>query len=195
MRKPKFPGQIKALAAKDIDAAYLAARIGAVLSEIQTHLFYYYHYQADIHRVKSGEQSAALPLMEATAIRWGGNAFSKEDADFFHRRTQKMADDKAAELCRIFINAVNEGDSKKIIEIGNAIEYLRILKQKGTMPDNYRAEILELKQRLDRTGEKWPIRKVAQWIGWPEMSGADGFKQVRDMCEELKFPIAKLKQR
>jgi hypothetical protein len=47
-----------------------------------------------------------------------------------------------------------------------------------------------MKNALDRKGEKIPIRDIAKMIGWPDMSGADGFKQVRRMCKELNFPLA-----
>ncbi len=93
------------------------------------------------------------------------------------------------------MRAVNDGDSKKIFEIGKAIESLYALAQKGAHPDSYRREILEIKKRLDQRGEKWSVRQVAEFIGWPDMSGTDGFKQVRNMCDELKFPLTKLRQK
>ena len=162
------------------------------LSEIQTHLYHYYCYLRNIETVKSGKISPVIDVMEATAIKWGGKPFEQDSVAFLNSFIQKMADDKAVELGRIFIDAVNRADSKIIFEIGDAIEFLRILEQK---PDGYRAELLELKQRLDKRGEKWPIRKVAEWIGWPDMSGADGFKTLRRICGELNFPLADSRQK
>lgn len=110
-----------------------------------------------------------------------------------HRRAFKLwYENEASKLFRFFIRAVNNQDSKTIIEIGKSIESLKKFNKNS---DRFRHEILELKDLLERIGQKLPIRDVAQFIGWPDKIGSDGFKTLRRMCQELNFPIAELRHK
>lgn len=96
-------------------------------------------------------------------------------------------------LIKIFLNSINGRDFEKIIEIANAVKFLKSFVDK--QGDLFRAAILFHKHWLDKKGIKWPIRKVAEKIGWPDKVGADGFKQLRRMCKELNFPLAESKHK
>jgi hypothetical protein len=86
---------------------------------------------------------------------------------------------------RIFIDAINRKDEEAIYEIGDAIKSLKKVKA-AAKPDRNRELILHLKMSLERKGEKWPTRKVADFIGWKQKN----LRQVLRMCNELNFPLS-----
>jgi hypothetical protein len=122
-------------------------------------------------------------------VRWTNKSIAKiiarnQDA------LKKQIDIERQELCMIFLDAIDAQDSKKIFEIGRAIDSHKA----GCSGDRNRAAILTWKWLLDARGEKMTIRELAQIIGWRDMKSADGFSQLRRLCRELKFPIAPSKR-
>ena len=113
---------------------------------------------------------------------------AKRNVVEYHAEVEKIVEDYAAKIGKVFMEALNAGDSKKILEIGNAVEFLKTFQAEEG--DRYREKILHLKRMSDETGQKWPIRYVARFLRWPDMTGADGFAQIRRMCKELKLPLA-----
>jgi hypothetical protein len=180
-------GRIVELAKKDFLAALLLATRGVEFTEIQTMLQLYYGSNHELSQTKSGIKTEIQKLLENEVDASGGKIWTQEMINLQRLSLQKNIKDLTDQLCRIFLNAVNAGDSKKINEIADAIEFLKTFKKLG---DKYRADILTWKEILDKKGEKWPIRRIAKAISWPDMSGTDGFKTVRRMCEELGFPLA-----
>jgi hypothetical protein len=91
-----------------------------------------------------------------------------------------------AELCKVFLSAIDNHDSKKIYEIGRAID---ALDRHTSEADRNRASILTIKKMLDKSGDKWTIRELAEVIDWHDMKPDDGFSQLREICKKLKFPL------
>jgi hypothetical protein len=185
--RPKLPGRIEQLAVKDIEAAIGLARMGVQLTHVQTLLKRYYVAKADCEAVQSGKMGSFWKVMEETS----GKVWTQGDIDSLNSYMPKYTAGQLEELCQIFKTSVATGDSKKIIEIGKGIEFLRTIatddpKSQG---DHFRADILKWKDFLDKRGEKWPIRKLAEKIGWPMEDSINGFYKLRRMAEKLNFPL------
>jgi hypothetical protein len=177
-RRPKLPGRIRELASKDVVAAMLLARRGREFSEIERMLSFYYETLEKFERIQSGKKTREQELME--------DHWPKDMVAGYPGMIQKLFREAQFRLYCIFLTALNERDSGKIFEIGKAIEFLKTFKESG---DRYRAFILTEKHLLDQTGEKWPIRRLAQMIGWPMKKSANGFFTLRRMAKELNFPL------
>jgi hypothetical protein len=118
-------------------------------------------------------------------VRWTNKSIDKIIA-LNKDALKKQIDIARQELCMVFLDAIDAQDSKKIFEIGRAIDSHKA----GHSSDRNRAAILTWKCLLDGRGEKMTIRELAQIIGWHDMKSADGFSQLRKLCVELNFPIA-----
>jgi len=158
---------------------------GRQFTEIETLLNIHYRLLMDVEKIKSGKKTETQEVME------GEPAWTKELAGAHNSAIQQYSKDTAENLCRMFICAVNAGDSAKLFEIGKAIEFLKTFRQCG---DRFRADILTWKIILDKKAEKWPIRRLAKAIGWPDMESQDGFSRLRRLCVELCFPLAASRQ-
>lgn len=180
-RKPKLAGRIVELAKKDIHAASMLAQRGREFTEIETLVDLYCQVLQKSDDIKSGKKTAEEKILEDKPC-WT----EKFRADFYSY-AHKSVDEFSNQLSRVFLTAIKAGDSEKIFEIGRAVEFLKVFKPQR---DQYRMVILFLKTVYEKSGDKWPIRSIAKLIGWPDTSGADGFKTVRRMCEELNCPIA-----
>lgn len=120
-------------------------------------------------------------------MTWNREMIARTDA-MLNELTPLILED----ICQVFRNAVKAGDHKTIIEIGNSIEFHRAIP--SACGDKVRAEILFMKYRLEQRGEKWPIRRLANHLKWPEADRCDGFSRLRRLCVELKFPLAPSRQ-
>lgn len=169
----------------DIQAAIILATQGRKFTEIEKLLNIYYRVQMDVEKIRSGNKTASQEVMEGEQI------WTEEFVQAHNSYIQQYAKDLTSNLCKIFIEAVNAGDSAKLSEIGKAMEFLKTFKQSG---DRFRADILSFKSILDKTEEKWPIRRLAKAIGWPDMESQDGFSRLRRLCVELRFPLAASRQ-
>ena len=186
-RRLKLAGRIKELAKRDIEAATTLAYRGREFNEIEALIHLYYSTEHEINQTNQDTKTDVQKLLEIATDPTGERVWSNQEKEIYlfvlQRNLKKLSDD----LCGIFINALNAHDSKKIFEIAKAIKLLKTFKSSG---DLFRAKILTWKNILDKKGEQWPIRRLAKAIGWSDMSGADEFKTVRRMCEELNFPLA-----
>jgi len=188
-RNPKLPGRIEELTAKDIESAIGLARLGVQLTHIQQLLQRYYLAKFDCDMAKSGKRGEISLLME----RDSGNIWDDVAIGVHNSFMQHYAATNLEELCQIFEKSVIGGDAKKIVEIGRGIEFLRTIATKESKGegkgDRYRTEILYWKNILDKRREKWPIRKLAEKIGWPMEDSINGFSKLRRMAEKLNFPL------
>jgi hypothetical protein len=179
-RNPNLAGRIKELTKKDvIGAIFLAAR-GRQFTEIEATLDSYYGILEDFNKIKSGQKTKIEELL-------GDKSLTEEVFADHHNDIKYFLERRISEISQILLDAINSRDSKEIFEIGRAVNFLKKFKASG---DSYRYLILHMKNALDRKRKKIPIRDIAKMIGWPDMSGADGFKQIRRMCKELNFPLA-----
>jgi hypothetical protein len=174
-------------AMQDVEAAFMLARRGRQFSEIEEKLSTYFFFYQELQDVIAGRKSSIFKFMEEKMLI-PGKATKEVEVKAFN----EMCERHYSKIVLYFMDAVNNRDSQKIMEIAHAIEFLKFFEEKG---DRYRAEILHFKILLEHKCEKWPIRKVAEKIGWPDKVGADGFKQLRRMCNELNFPLAESKHK
>ena len=159
------------------------------LTEVQIKLQRYYIGWADCELVKTGKPGSVMQKMEKASE----NVWDKDTVAWFNSYIENYTAQNLSELCQIFKTAVETGNSKKIIEIGEGIEFLRTLQNKHfdgqAGGDKWRREILYLKSVLDVRRESWPISKLAKEIGWPESEKENGFPNLRKLCKENKFPL------
>ncbi len=176
-RRRTFASQIRTLAQTDIVAAELLASRGKQFSEIETLLANYYDVLGELQSLKpSGDTKTQKPSGNSRICSKGVAGAIRE---FTERDRMK--------LCLIFIRAVDSRDSKKIIEIAEAVDFSKSFKASG---DRLRHDILALKNILDRCRVRCPIRDVAEAVNWPDMKSQDGFSRLRRLCAELNFPLA-----
>jgi hypothetical protein len=178
--------QIRTAAYQDLGKAYLLAMRGRQFSEIEDLL--HSHYAIYRHRqlIATGSRSRLIELAE-NVLNY--KLTQKQKLEVFDAYIPRDFE----RLNKIFFNAIKNRDSKKIIEIANAVEFLKSF-HVGKNCDRHRAKILFLKEALDGRGERWTIRKLAEIIKWPKVNTIDGMAQLRRLCHELKFPLAPSRQ-
>ena len=179
------------VALQDVEKAWLFARRGRQFSEIEEMLYHYFlFYDAQQNFIAGQESRLEKHLKLYQAMKHPGEPLRPGlMSDFFEEFCQRHS----SPLIKIFMDSINSRDFEKIVEIANAVKFLKSFEDKRG--DLFRSKILFHKYWLDKKGIKWPIRKVAEEIGWPDKVGADGFKQLRRMCKELNFPLAESKHK
>ena len=107
----------------------------------------------------------------------------------------KLKKEEEAQLCSIFLEAIQRRDGHKVWEIAQAVWFLKNVFESKTPADSERAHLLSIKQYLDNTGEKWPMQMVVysleQFTGKKIKDQGDGFSALRKKCKALGVPIAK----
>lgn len=182
-RRPKLAGRIKELAAKDAQAAKMLAYRGRQFSEIET-ILYLYYWALKEFRQSEFRINANLKSLHKTELIW-----TKEILAEYHADMGKILEGYAAQIGQVFQDAIKAGNSKKVFEIGKAIESMTTFKPEDR--DLHRVKILDLKMMLDKKGQKTTTaRYVAKCLNWPDMSGADGFRQIHRMCKELNLQLS-----
>lgn len=163
----------------------LLAEKGWQLTEIERQLNNYFHELEEFLKIKSGKKTKYQIAFENTFC------WTEEGMVRNKQVTQKLIEQDRARFCKIFIAAIDARDSEKIYEIGRAIDRLKAIKDAA---DRYRSEILNLKRVLDISRSSLTIRQVAKAINWPHEGNPDGFSQLRRLCFDLKFPLARSRQ-
>lgn len=182
-RRPKLAGRIKELAAKDVQAAKMLAYRGRQFSEIEKILYLYYW------ALKEFRQSEFRINSDLKTLQKNEPIWTKEILAEYHADMGKVFEGYAAQIGQVFQDAIKGSDSKKVFEIGKAIESMKTFKSKKQ--DLHRVKILDLKMMLDKKGQKTTTaRYVAKCLNWPDMSGADGFRQIHRMCKELNLQLS-----
>src|SRR6202012_2317100 len=128
---------------KNTLSAMLLATRGKQFTEIETALNFYYFALRECEKIKSGKKTVTQEMMEGEQV-WPQKIINKNNKEL-----QKGVLDQASELCKIFMDAIESKDSKKIFEIANAVEFLKKFKELGEESDYYRGAILFLKEMLD----------------------------------------------
>jgi len=156
---------------------------GRQFSEIETILYLYYWALKEFCQSES-RINADLKKLQKTEPIW-----TKEISAEYHVDMGKILEGYAAKIGQVFQDAIKAGDSMKVFEIGKAIESMKTFKSEDQ--DLHRVKILDLKMMLDKKGQKTTTaRYVAKCLNWPDMSGADGFRQIHRMCKELNLQLS-----
>jgi len=172
--------QIRQLAKTDTFAAALLAERGKQFSEIETLLNLYYETLQLSRKIQAGEKTADEKLLE------GEPGWTKERAAQYRSEIPKSLQKFAFQISQIVIDAISARDTSKIIEIVEAIEFL---KTPHECADHWRYEVLTLKHFLINQGDEWEIGKWATSINWPDDDGKNGFPQLRRLLKELDAPL------
>jgi hypothetical protein len=101
-------------------------------------------------------------------------------------------------VCEMFLDALRREDADKILQIAQAVRFLKE-HQPFTAVDPDRRWLISLKQRLDKHGLRMSVRNVAKFLSEsmnkPLNYAEDGFSSLRRKCQELDFPLATRKIR
>ena len=112
--------------------------------------------------------------------------------DDFLRGAKKML--KALEniITYEFLTAVNKCDGHKIIEIAEAVWFLKS-SLKGELGDNFKdlnlARLILIKAQLKRAGEKWTVRQAAEYVHGRSDVTKTQIDSIREKCRQIGFPI------
>ncbi len=158
----------------------LASR-GKRFTEIEELLFQYFSLMGELKYV-----------IERKKVYGINQRWPKKLIEQHHFAFQQFRESDKEKLCRLFMSAIDARDETKIIEIANAIKFLKTFKPST---DTFRYQLLSWKRMFDKGAIPiWTIRDVARIIGWPEKTSQDGFSRLRRLCAELKIPIIPSRQ-
>jgi hypothetical protein len=159
----------------------MLAERGKQFSEIETLLNLYYKELQEFRRIKSGKKTKLEEVLENEP------GWTKERASEHRAEIPKSLQSFAIQISQILIDAIGLRDSRKIIEIADAVEFLKTPPKPPADP--WRSKILFNKHCLARDDEKWEIGKWAKILDWPENEGEDGFPHLRRLLKELDAPL------
>jgi hypothetical protein len=172
-------------------AAELLAHHGVEFTEIQRTLRFYYAERLELNKIKRGEKPLLQEALEIDHVSGIKKPWTQEQIDDHRADCEKTIHSLVNEFCQTFITAIDAGDSKKIRDIADAIDFVKSFEPSG---DQFRARILAEKSLCEKQGRKLTIRELARWIQWPMRDSKDGFSRLRRICRELNFPIAPSRQ-
>lgn len=115
-----------------------------------------------------------------------GKNWTLEDESAIH----EFIKHKEAELCSVFIRAVNEYDGDKIVELAQSVWFFKGKFEKNAKgADDERARLLIEKAFLNMQGKKWTARQAAEFITGDKSPAKDKIDSIRDKCREMDFPL------
>lgn len=178
--------QIRELAKTDTFAAAMLAERGKQFSEIETLLNLYYNELQEFRKIKAGKKTKTEEVLEDSPD------WTKEHAAKHRAEIPKTLQKFAIQISQMLIDAVSARDSGKIIEIADAVDFLKTRdsatdKQKSADP--WRANILSNKRMLEQSGEQWKIGEWAKILDWPDEDKENGFPHLRRLLKELGAPL------
>ena len=107
-----------------------------------------------------------------------------------------FVDNISALLCQVFLAAVKSHDRDRIIEIADAVWYFKdkiVLDPAGAKHDPIRDAILKLRYLVKTTKSPMNIATAVSFVeaitGKKIPGKENGYKDFRDKCKELDFPI------
>jgi hypothetical protein len=156
------------------------AERGKQFSEIETLLYLYYVTLKQLRRMKSGEKTAGEKLLE------GMPGFDEQ----YRAEIPKLLQNFAFQISQILIDAITAFDSVKIIEIADAVKYLKTSKP---VADPWRSKILMEKDLLIKWGKEWEIGEWARILDWTAEDKKSGFPQLRRLLKEFEAPLKPLR--
>ncbi|MGA2174868.1 MAG: hypothetical protein ABSH38_07795 [Verrucomicrobiota bacterium] len=177
-RRLKFAGQIREWAKKDIVTATFFAQRGRIFSDMELALVCYYFIWDKFKVLQSGQNPIEQGIL--------GELWTKEVSDAYSKNISQLFAQDRRKLCGIFLNAVENRDAGKILEIAKAVKFLKTFKENS---DHCRAGILGLKSVLDKNNRKMPISELARAVKWPASDAKHGFWRLRRIAKELNFPL------
>ena len=178
--------RIRELAQTDTFAAALLAGRGKQFSKIETLLNLYYGTLKEYRKVQAGEKTTIEKLL-AVESGWTRERIAAHRAEY-----PKSLQNFAFQISQILIDAIVLRDSRQIIEIANAVEFLKSPPKPPADP--WRSKILYNKHVLIESGEQWEIGQWAKILGWSEDEAEDGFPHLRRLLKELDAPLKPTRQ-
>jgi hypothetical protein len=145
----------------------------------------------DTYYVYSDQRAAIIAGNNSETAKFLGHCTKKLTPKSELKFCEEFCQQYSSELIKIFMDAINNRNPQTIMEIAAAIDFFKSFD--GKVADRYRFEILMTKKIWDMFGKKLSIGDLAKEIKWPKSDSTDGLSQLRRMCIELKFPLAKSK--
>jgi hypothetical protein len=197
MKKPKSSARPRNTIAKQINVAIKAGIIDANTVAVYGRKLSYEECFLRLYYEAKDEWDYALCKGKASLFPWRVEADIKSDEDF--KILKKKFEDREMCISQMFMEAVNSHNVERILNLAKAVGFFKDkhLSSDFVPADRERALLLYLKTLLDRSGEKIPIRLVAQFLllDNPEarkkmVTVADGFSALRRKCLRLGIPLA-----
>ena len=189
-QRQTLANQIRTLAAKDPLAATALAWRNRQFSEIENLLDLYYHELSEFQKIESKHGSFVEIFCKS--------AMTKEPGEGLRLTYQKKQKEHEVRLCKILLDSIKSRDAAKIIELADAVKFLKTFKifegQFADSGDSKRVRVLMWKDVCDKFGLRWPIKKLADALHLPNEASVDGYAQLRRLCHELNFPLAPSRQ-
>jgi len=187
--------EIKELATADIHAAMLLAEKGRKVAGIERQINLYLDSLKELRLIASGKKTPYQMGLELASILAQGQNLDTDGKfkSVVSTILTKVAKNNAwvhrlverdrTRFCKMFIDALDTGDSQKFFEVGAALERLKTVDS----GDPLRCAILELKRIAELTGTRLTLAEVAEYVN-SRQTKLDGFSQLRDLCKELNYP-------
>jgi hypothetical protein len=197
MKKPKSSARPRNTIAKQINAAIKAGIIDANTVAVYGRKLSYEECFLRLYYEAKDEWDYAVSNGKASLFPWRVEADIKTDEDF--KVLKKKFEDREMCISQMFMQAVNSHNVERIMNLAKAVGFFKDkhLSSDFVPADRERALLVFLKTLLDRSGEKIPIRLVAQFLllDNPEarktmVTPADGFSALRRKCLRLGIPLA-----
>jgi hypothetical protein len=143
------------------------------------------------------ECEAAVKTKDSFFLRLGKVKLSDDPRPDFPALLPKLKEAQQ-QICTIFLDAVNNHDSKQISALAKAAKFFKDWRHRhGTEADRERKVLLFLKEITMESGEALTIREIANLVasevlpfGFKLEITADGFSALRRKCKQLGLPIA-----
>jgi hypothetical protein len=115
-----------------------------------------------------------------------------EQAATWEKGIEGLVEGFGNDICKLFLKAVKEHDSDKILKISKAVWFFSdMYNPKFKHFDLERNLLLLWKYQLQQSKQKWTIRQVAEKLAHRKVeTPADGFSALRRKCRQLNFPLA-----
>ena len=197
MKKPKASAKPRNTVAKQINAAIKAGIIDANTVAVYGRKLSYEECFLRLYYEAKDEWDYAVTKGKASLFPWRLEADIKSDEDF--KVLKKKFEGREMCISQMFMQAVNSHNVERIMNLAKAVGFFKDkhLSSDFVPADRERALLVFLKTLLDRSGEKIPIRLVAQFLLLDNAEArkqmatpADGFSALRRKCLRLGIPLA-----
>lgn len=171
-------------------AAEMVCRYGRALSHVEAVLAGLYDLSDRLEVAMKHGKASSYPYYQR---RFGSLSIKELNSLRADVKKQEQA------VSQMFLDAVRSHDKNKIIEIADAVWFL---KDKHTQPvDRERMVIAFLKDIQDRFGGRPTVRQIAQILAFDDVDDvkniqtpADGWSALRRKCQELGLELSVIRK-
>jgi hypothetical protein len=148
------------------------------------------------------EWEYALMSGKQKLFPWRVESQIKSEEDW--KKLQENYESNKEHISQMFLRAVDSHDGERIMNLARAVWFFEDKRHSNnfTLADRERTLLLFLKMLLERSGEKIPIKMVAQFLLLDDPKArkkmtppADGYSTLRKKCIQLGIPLAESRKR